>query len=100
MTSSNPFNLLTAFGLFRLSLIFAFKSPLDHVAPGLRSALGALLEMGRCVVSSRVMNNGTYIAEDGLEQRVLAFAAIHSGVDLRKLTPMTRLAQDPRHQGR
>ncbi len=50
--------------------------------------------MGRCVVSSRVMNNGTYIAEDGLEQRVLAFAAIHSGVDLRKLTPMTRLAQD------
>jgi hypothetical protein len=34
------------------------------------------------------------IAADALEQRVLTFTSIHAGVDLRKLTPMTRLAQD------
>lgn len=37
---------------------------------------------------------GTRIADDWLEQRVMAFVAIHSGVDRRKLTPVTRLAQD------
>jgi Protein of unknown function (DUF1493) len=34
------------------------------------------------------------IEADALEQRVLAFTAIHSGVALRKLTPLMRLAQD------
>lgn len=36
----------------------------------------------------------TRIGDNELEQRVLTFVAIHSGVDRRKLTPMTRLAQD------
>lgn len=31
---------------------------------------------------------------DALEERVLMFTAIHSGINRRKLSPMTRLAQD------
>jgi hypothetical protein len=35
-----------------------------------------------------------YLEPDALEQRVLTFAAIRSGVSPRKVSPMTRLAQD------
>jgi hypothetical protein len=35
-----------------------------------------------------------HLEADALEERVLMFAAVHSGIDRRKLSPMTRLAQD------